>query len=288
MRWIVAVVLFSLITPARSQERDDLYQWVGLWTIEWVIQGNLKKEQVFFFFSTGNDLAASLPFLPGQVSIFRCQGLGCNAANLVVSGGGFDCLYSYTIYNPNEFAWTFKGGTNTGGCPPSATFRRAGNPGAPERNAAFEKVFSKLGGWIPLGMSLAEFTKLHHNAVTDTFGEYQKFWHYRISLLGKDQVKRTVVLDNSGVTTVEYSGWKDNSLRTCSRELLSTVLDVASALGAQVSLKEDELIAKTFYGSVINYAFTSAGFVWAYQLRGSYDDPKPRMCEDKFTYYRSR
>jgi hypothetical protein len=121
----VTALLFASV-PAQSQQSDALRQLQGLWTLKWTAQGRSNVQRVLFASdpADGAKRIASLPFLPGQVSIFHCQGLGCNGANLVVSGSGFDCLYSHSIYTPNEFAWTFKGGTNTGGCPPDVEFRK--------------------------------------------------------------------------------------------------------------------------------------------------------------------
>src|SRR3984893_15455009 len=119
-----AAVLILTSAPAQSQQPDVLRQLVGLWTAEWVSGGSSKVEQVQFNRNALNRHTAALPFLPGLATITLCQGQGCAGADIVVSGTGFDCLYTYSTYNTNQFAWIYKGGN--GACPPSAKFTRAG------------------------------------------------------------------------------------------------------------------------------------------------------------------
>jgi hypothetical protein len=122
----VALILHNAGAGAQSQQSDPLNQFEGLWTAKWTVHGATEIEQVLFT-SDPSDVEkriASLPFLAGQTRIFRCSGLGCNGADLVVSGTGFDCLYAHSRYNEDRFAWTFKGGTNTAKCPPDAEFTR--------------------------------------------------------------------------------------------------------------------------------------------------------------------
>jgi hypothetical protein len=121
----VAVLILASI-PAQSQQPDPLRQLVGLWTAEWTTGGNSRIEQVEFIKNALNRHTAALPFLPGLATITLCQGQGCAGADITVSGTGFDCMYAYSIYNQNEFAWTSKGGN--GGCPPSAKFVRVRVP----------------------------------------------------------------------------------------------------------------------------------------------------------------
>jgi hypothetical protein len=117
-----AAILIVASATAQSQQPDVLRQLVGLWTAEWVAGGSSKVEQVQFNRNALNRHTAAWPLLAGLGSITLCQGQGCGGADIVVSGTGFDCLYAYSIYNPNEFVWTYKGGN--GGCPPSAKFRK--------------------------------------------------------------------------------------------------------------------------------------------------------------------
>ena len=117
-----AAVLILTSTPVQNQQADVLRQLVGLWTAEWVSGGSSKVEQVQFNRNALNRHTAALPFLPGLATITLCQGQGCGGADIVVSGTGFDCLYAYSVYNQNEFAWTYKSGGS--GCPPSAKFRK--------------------------------------------------------------------------------------------------------------------------------------------------------------------
>jgi hypothetical protein len=113
---------------APSQASSDvLRQLEGLWTAEWVAAtGGSKLEQVLYYRNALNRHTAALPFLPGLAAITLCQGQGCSGADIAISGTGFDCLYAYSIYNQNEFAWISKGGN--GGCPPSAKFLRVRVP----------------------------------------------------------------------------------------------------------------------------------------------------------------
>jgi hypothetical protein len=124
----VAIILALTNSSAvvQSQPSDVLNQFQGLWTAKWTLNGKSEIEQVFFINdpSDPEKRIASLPFLPGQAKIFHCSGLGCNGADLIVSGTGFDCLYAHSPYNQDQFAWTFKGGRNTANCPPDAEFTR--------------------------------------------------------------------------------------------------------------------------------------------------------------------
>jgi hypothetical protein len=125
MRIFLIFLVLALSSSAYSEQADVLSQLDGLWTAKWIAGGNSKLEQVLFYKNAVNARIAALPFLPGLSTIKPCQGLGCGGADIVVSGIGFECLYTYSIYNKqNEFAWTFKGGSNSGGCPPSAEFAR--------------------------------------------------------------------------------------------------------------------------------------------------------------------
>jgi len=126
----VSLILGIASGPARCQS-DALNQLQGLWTVEWTAQGNTKIQQVVLLAdpSDPNVRIASLPFLPGQVRIAHCQGVGCSGANIDVSGTdfdgkGFDCRYDHSIYDKNNFAWTFKNGTSTKVCFPDAKFRK--------------------------------------------------------------------------------------------------------------------------------------------------------------------
>jgi hypothetical protein len=113
-----AAVLVIASPPALSQA-DPLKQLEGLWTVEWISGGNMKLEQVTFVKTPIGGHRVTLPFFPGLASVTLD---GSHGADIKVSGTGFDCFYAYSIYNKNEFAWTSKGGT--GGCPPSAKFRK--------------------------------------------------------------------------------------------------------------------------------------------------------------------
>jgi len=119
--------------PAYSEQSNALNQLQGLWTVKWTAQGNMNVQQTFFIAdpSDFNTRIASLPFLPGQVRISYCQGMGCSGANIDVSGTdfdgkGFDCLYNHSRYDENKFAWTYKNGTSTKVCFPDAVFERVG------------------------------------------------------------------------------------------------------------------------------------------------------------------
>jgi hypothetical protein len=123
---IVGVFLLAgAVTPAASQTSDALRQMDGLWTIKWDSGGKSHIAQVVFRSDPADSAKriASFPFIPGQVRIFSCSGLGCSGADIVVSGAAFDCLYSHSIYDKYNFAWTFRGGQNTGVCPQDADFR---------------------------------------------------------------------------------------------------------------------------------------------------------------------
>jgi hypothetical protein len=127
-RYIIGLILvlasFGVDRFTRGQGVPDvLRQLDGFWTAEWVAAGGGSKlEQVLFSKNGLNRHTAALPFLPGLATITLCQGQGCAGADIDVSGTGFDCLYAYSVYGQNEFAWTSKGGQ--GACPPSAKFVR--------------------------------------------------------------------------------------------------------------------------------------------------------------------
>jgi len=111
-------------SAALSQQSDALRQLEGQWTIKWVAGGNSKLEQVQFHRNALNRHTAALPFFPGLATITVSDGTG--GSDIKVSGTGFDCLYVYSSYNENQFAWTYKRGE--GGCPPSAKFLRVSLP----------------------------------------------------------------------------------------------------------------------------------------------------------------
>jgi hypothetical protein len=117
-----ALVLLLASVSVHGQQTDALRQLAGLWTAEWVADGRSKIEQVQFNVNAVRHHTAALPFLPGLATITLCQGQRCAGADIAVSGTGFDCLYTYSIYTEREFAWTYKSGN--GGCPPTATFRK--------------------------------------------------------------------------------------------------------------------------------------------------------------------
>lgn len=129
---IFVFVSLMQVGSVHSQGSSDiLRQFDGLWTAEWVAEtGGSKLEQVLFYRNALDRHTAALPFFPGLAAVTLCQGQGCGGADIVVSGTGFDCRYAYSIYNQNEFAWTYKGGQ--GGCPPSAKFARVRPPSQPE------------------------------------------------------------------------------------------------------------------------------------------------------------
>jgi hypothetical protein len=122
MRVILMFVALLLGSAANNARADALRQLDGLWTAEWTAGGNSKVEQVLFAKNVVDTRVAALPFFPGLATIKICQGLGCNGADIVVSGTGFDCLYTYSRANENQFSWSSKGGS--GGCIPSSKFTR--------------------------------------------------------------------------------------------------------------------------------------------------------------------
>ena len=133
MRVFLILLVLALGSSAYSEQADILSELDGLWTVKWIAGGNSKLEQVLFYKNAVNTHIAALPFLPGLSTIKPCQGLECGGADIVVSGTGFECFYTYSIYNkPNEFAWIFKRGD--GACPPSAEFARVRS--APERGSS--------------------------------------------------------------------------------------------------------------------------------------------------------
>jgi hypothetical protein len=120
MRIVLLFVALVLSSSAQGQETDILQQLDGLWTAEWVATGNSKLEQVQFNRNAVNRHTAALPFFPGLATITLSDGSG--GSDIKVSGTGFDCLYAYSTYNKDYFAWTYKAGG--GGCVPSAKFLR--------------------------------------------------------------------------------------------------------------------------------------------------------------------
>ena len=132
----IALALSNGDAVAQSAQPNVLNQFQGLSRLQNGPPMAHRKSNRFCFLTTLRmyiSVLFALPFLPGQVrNFFYCTGLGCNGADIDVSGTGFDCLYAHSRYNENAFAWTFKGGTNTDHCPPDAEFNRVPTVAADE------------------------------------------------------------------------------------------------------------------------------------------------------------